>query len=386
MGSVRVAVLAVALFGTIALAVTSTSTASDDGKSRTAVERARKTLLAKVEERYGLSVPEGDKRLRAIQRLTKIGSPEAVDALREFLTTYGASRELKQHALTALGRVGTKEAVEAIGAFEAWAAKTSASPPSFQFGEIDNAIDHFGPHELEAVAEADDDDGSHWALVWWPRFGDNQLWLTMKLPEGGWSDPLLLGLRELPEEWYDAKAGLSIEGDLIRLSLDDYQTEWKLADQQLDSDKDGLTDVVELALATDSESSDSDGDKVPDGQDLNPLTPKQEATSDEIEIRQAVFSVLFATCNSRDAIVLVGNEEFTRQEYCGYGGPIIRAPQTLDGFVNIESITVEIQSPESATASIADWEGSLAASTHEAKLRKIHGKWVIVNFEMTGIS
>lgn len=37
-------------------------------------------------------------------------------------------------------------------------------------------------------------------------------------------------------------------------------------------------------------------------------------------------------------------------------------------------------------ATISDYVGAEAASGHEAQLLKIHGKWVIVKFEMTWIS
>jgi hypothetical protein len=47
---------------------------------------------------------------------------------------------------------------------------------------------------------------------------------------------------------------------------------------------------------------------------------------------------------------------------------------------------VKIDSPTAATAIVEDWEGDLAASGHEAKLRKIKGNWVVVQLRMTWIS
>jgi hypothetical protein len=151
----------------------------------------------------------------------------------------------------------------------------------------------------------------------------------------------------------------------------------------VDSDKDGLLDHVEARLLTDPNGPDSDRDGLPDGRDCNPLTPKHNDTNDVTQIRQAVFSAFCATSNSRDTIVIVDRADFAKQEYYGYGGIVLRSPQSRDGFVNITSITVDLKSPDTATATIKDWEGNQAASRHLAKLKKLHGKWIVVEFEMT---
>ena len=47
---------------------------------------------------------------------------------------------------------------------------------------------------------------------------------------------------------------------------------------------------------------------------------------------------------------------------------------------------MRIDSPTTASATISDYEGNLAGSEHDAKLEKINGKWVVVEFKMTWIS
>jgi len=47
---------------------------------------------------------------------------------------------------------------------------------------------------------------------------------------------------------------------------------------------------------------------------------------------------------------------------------------------------VDLKSPDTATATINDWEGNLAASGHLVKLKKLHGKWIVVEFKMDWIS
>ena len=127
-------------------------------------------------------------------------------------------------------------------------------------------------------------------------------------------------------------------------------------------------------------------DGVADGNDSNPLTPVIKEPNDTHEIRQAVFSVLFATCESRDAVVVVDKGDFAKQEYYGFAGAVLRSAQIRDGFVNIVELSLKVESPTSASATISDWEGPEAASTHKAKLKKVNGKWVVVGFMLTRIS
>ena len=153
-----------------------------------------------------------------------------------------------------------------------------------------------------------------------------------------------------------------------------------------DTDKDGLPDIVEARLFTDLEKSDSDGDGVVDGKDSNPLTPKSDETNDMTEIKQAVFSVMFATSNSQNVILVVDRAGLGKQEYYGLAGPVILSSQSIQGYVNLTSIDINYQSKDEATVTISDYVGSLSASGHDVKLKKIHGKWVVVSFEMTWIS
>ena len=107
---------------------------------------------------------------------------------------------------------------------------------------------------------------------------------------------------------------------------------------------------------------------------------------DVSEIRQEVFSATFTTSDSRDPILLVGDDDFAKQEYHGYRGPVLRLPRVRDGFPNVIEIDVETDSPAEATARITDWEGNMAASSHRALLKRIRGKWVVVEFRLTWIS
>ncbi len=325
-----------------------------------------------------------DDSLKAINRLGEIGSPKAVDILLKFLTSHNGDRKLKQRALVTLGKIGTKYAIKAIEKFERWSRKRFTDPPPFRFGKKDFAIDHFQPHNLRALARTTDDKGKEWAIFFWYRYGRWDLWLTSSIDGDRWSQPILLDLPGLRGEVRgDFRWELSVNGDFIGITID---IKSQISRYLSDSDGDHLPDIVERRLLTSPVNPDSDGDGIIDGLDSNPLTPKHKGSGDIVEIRQAVFSALFATSNSQDAIVIVERGDFAKQEYYGYSGFVLRSSKIRRGFVNITKVEVKVENPSLATAEIVDWEGLLAASGHKAKLRKIHGKWVVVEFQRSWVS
>ncbi len=363
------------------------------------VAALRKALLEPAERDYGLWVPEGDAKLKTIATLKAMGSKEAVEVLRDFLTTgYGADRKLKQHALVALGNIGSEDAVRAIRDFEKWRDDVRANPPPFRFGNYEHAIDHFAPQKLQPLVRWKSADGRERAFFLWHRFGKALPYATTQTAEGGWEAPVLLDAPDLNKAAFAQGREIERDGDAVflRAGNDVIRIDTDVAAR--DSDKDGLPDVMERLFGTDPANVDTDKDGGLDGADAAPMTPPVKLAGDEAEIRQAVFAVLLATSNNRDAVVLVedapgrekteppGKPEFTRQEYRGFGGCVLRSERTRNGFVNITRLGVRMDSPTTATANISDWEGPEAASVHEAKLKKIHGKWVVTEFKIARIS
>lgn len=353
----------------------------------------RKTLFEENPNiRYGLRIRDEDPSLQAIKQLDMAGSEEAVNVLLEFLTHNRMNRKLKQHALISLGRIGTEPAIEAVKKFESLSKKRFSELQTFQMGLQENAIDHFAPYPAEPLARTTYSENKTWALLPLNRYGQVDLWLTSLNKDNQWSWPIFLNLpgfpepRRLSETTWNIQCQLEIEGDSLRIKCDSKTYESLISDHLKDTDKDGLPDIVEARFLTDPNNPDSDEDGLFDGKDSNPLTPKHKQTDDITEIRQAVFSVLFATSNSQNTIVIVERDEFAKQEYYGFGGVVLRAPKSRDGFVNVTSINIKYQSNDAATATIRDWEASEAASVHEAKLKKINGKWVVVEFRLTRIS
>jgi hypothetical protein len=341
-------------------------------------ELARLLLEGDASEgRSGFDLDGDDARVQAMRRLSEIATPEAVKVLSRFLTRPDADRKLKACAVAALGRTGTKEAVDALARFEQWAEWRRTVPGPFSFGDKEFAIHHFGPTRLESLMRHKGTDGRWWAVFEWDKFGlaneeggEPDLWVTSSTDGQFWDPPILIQRREPLMDW-------------LREVAEDRS---RLGEFTKDSDADGLPDLVESRYETDPANPDTDGDGVDDGEDGNPLTPGGQVTGDQAEIRQAVFSILFATCDSDSPLYVVPPGEFADQEYRGYQGVVLRSPEIKLGRVNVRGIDVEMKSPTSAVASITDYEADEAASGHRAVLEKVHGRWVVVDFRMTWIS
>ncbi len=353
------------------------------------IDALRKTLFEDASELRGtFRVRDENPKLQAIQKLESAGSQEAIDVILEFLTNNRMDRKLKQYALTALGKIGTEPSIEAIKKFETWSQKRYTNPLPFYMGFQEHAIDHFASSDVQPLAKTQDKDNKTWAIVRLSKYSQSDIFLTSLIKDEQWSEPILIDLSEMPDmqNLQKTKWNFQVDGDTFKITYDDKTYESKISDELKDTDKDGLPDIVEARLQTKPGNPDSDGDGISDDKDSNPLTPKHKETNDAIEIRQAVFSVLFATTSSRNMINVVDRDEFAKQEYYGFSGPILRVSEHKQGMVNVTSIDIRYQSDDSATVSIRDYEASMAASSHEAKLKKINGKWVVVEFKMTMIS
>lgn len=320
---------------------------------------------------------ELDSRLQAMERLTEIANPQAVDVLYRLLTRPDVCQGLRIAAILALGRIGTQESIAALARYEDWMEWRRTTPGPFLFGPKHSPIHHFYPIALKPERTARATDGRWWAIFQWDKFGLRNdeggmldWWVTSSVDRRNWEQPILVQPPGKP-----------------RHLLPEIVQDPSLLDQfTRDTDADGLPDLVEARLGTDPGSADTDQDGVSDGLDGNPLTPAGRASGDEADIRQAVFTILFTTTDSEHPIYLVDTGEFAKQEYRCHQGPVLRSPAIKRGRVNITGFRLKLESPTSAVVTIHDYEDTEARSTHEAALRKVHGRWVVVDFRMVAIS
>lgn len=351
---------------------------NDAGQTKVAV--ATRELMAAAENPvHGLNIPSDDPRPRAIETLVAAGDTKAVTSLLEFLKLPYAERKIKQQVLLALGRIGSKEAINAITGFESWAAARHGAPPAFRFGVNDFPISHYQPLDVKPEATAQANDGTSWAIFEHPYDAwKGGRFITSSRDGKVWAPPVFIGPVKNPRELLTALAA----------------GETKPADVASDSDNDGLNDALEARLGTDPAAADNDKDGLNDGIDANPLTPRSnQASDDAAQIRQAVFSMTFATSNSRDVVILTGpakrdpaRADLRQQEFHGYAGWVIPCDRMRQGWVNLTSIGVKKIDGSTAEAGLNDYEGSAAAAYWTAKLKKLHGKWVVIEYRLAVIS
>jgi hypothetical protein len=345
------------------------------------VPEAIQLLQTTAEDRVtGLRTMANDRRPGAIDTLARSQSPEAVACLLDILKKPYADRQIKQLALAALGQMGTKPAIEAVGDFETWAAQRHGTPTPFRFGYNEFPVSHFAALNLKPLATAQGKDNLQWAIyenIYAPWKGGRLV--TWSKDGKEWAAPIFIGEQPEPAE-------------VLRKLAEGTTT---IAGLTPDSDKDGLSDVLEKCLGTDPNNPDSDKDGVKDGEDDNPLTPRGKVELDELaQIRQAVFLVTFGTSNSRDVLLVrtsgvrdpSDDLDFPKQEYHGYAGWVLPTETSRDGWVNVVGFSLKRTSDTTAECSIRDREGSMAGGNYSVQLKKVLGKWVVIGFSLRGVA
>ena len=78
--------------------------------------------------------------------------------------------------------------------------------------------------------------------------------------------------------------------------------------------------------------------------------------------------------------------KFARQEYYGYQGPVLRVPAWKEEYLNLVGIDAHLTWPTTATAHITEVEGNVAGSDSESRLRKVHGRWVVIAFKVWAVA
>jgi hypothetical protein len=159
-----------------------------------------------------------------------------------------------------------------------------------------------------------------------------------------------------------------------------------------DSDQDGWTDVEEVRLGLNAANSDSDGDGIPDGRDVCPNFSANDADpkDEDLQILQRAVFATFGLSRSR-SLLLVGPDS-KKLVIWGYRGPVIYGhdvkswtPKHQYGgiFVNWR---IRKRSADQVIVEIVDYEGPLAASGQDVRLRKIGGKWFVISRRTTWVS
>jgi hypothetical protein len=345
-------------------------------------------------------------------------SPVAAAELRPGGGLANSPKDLSTAAYIRLGNLGTPESVAALKRIEERAHLITPLSDRSTPGDFIHPGWHFSDSELHPIAQVKSPNGTTYALIVSSLMGDLDLFLiSSKTPEdpAAWTRPLLV-----PNSFYrgikEPKLSLNGSDELIfsftqeapppRSLMEGTHDpgpkapamgiqQWKLSIKAIakDSDKDGWTDVEEQRLGLDPTNKDTDGDGIPDGQDVCPNYSLRDevGTDEEVRIFQKAFFATFGLGGSRH-LLLVGADS-RRVHVWGYAGPVIYGQDVKSWSRNHQYGAVYVSwrirkriSETEVIVEIVDYEGPLAAGGQDVHLRKIRDEWVVISRRTTWVS
>lgn len=345
-----------------------------------------------------------------VARLEEVAGPPAAPGVEPAgARPARAGKGLRRSAYVRLGAIGTAESIAALKRVEArWREVVPAAPVTGVEAWAHPAW-HFGDSDAKPLATVKDAAGVTYAVVPGTMMGSLDLFLTTsRTPDdkNSWTRPLLI-----PEPIYRGVSDpkLALEGDdTLRFTFTQGEPgprgimegqvtpvpaapktgpqSWALSLRELrrDTDGDGWTDIEEQRLGLDPRRADTDGDGVADGRDVCPdyAPPAAEARDEEAQMIQRAFLALYGLSGSRH-VLFVGAKS-KRVQLWGYAGPILYGTDVKgfqqkypEGYVTV-SWSLKKKGADEAVVQMSDFEGPLAASGQDLRLKKIGGEWFVV--------
>lgn len=298
-------------------------------------------------------------------------------------------------AYVRLGALASTESLAAVTRIEAAMHDHSTLAPPATPG---TPFYHPAPHMTDMTwmfnAKARLNDGRDVAAAILDLYGPPCLFLATQAG-GQWSRPLMV---PLPVPGYPGVTIAGVGGDRVRVGfLPQPQSgnpmssiypspdavEVLLSEIQKDTDGDGWTDIAERHLGTSWQNADTDRDGIPDDRDPAPTYRERptDKTDEDVQIlRRAVFAMFGLTAAPGALFVADSSRQL---QLDGLPGPVIY--HEGNGSVRV-TWKILSKTPTEATVEITDFEGALAGSGNDVKLRKIDDAWYVVSVAMKWIS
>jgi hypothetical protein len=144
---------------------------------------------------------------------------------------------------------------------------------------------------------------------------------------------------------------------------------------RLDTDGDGMTDLLERTLGLDPAHPDSDRDGAPDGYDAWPLVAPRPDAPDRA-LLQAAWSVAVGSCVGRALLVI---QDARAGELSGYPGPVLVASEATRALGPLQARPVRLSVLERA----GDRGRVLYVEPHTdiggpwpIRVRRVRGRWL----------
>jgi hypothetical protein len=361
--------------------------------------------------------PKLDLNLRAM-----LGSIQAVsgpnDPYRELMIAMlCAAKRLRTSAYIRLGDLGTDEALAALKRIEDAAKKVPITPEKVAMGIWTHPVARYADNAVRPMVQTNTPNGTTYGIVSASLLGDLDfflVWTKTTQDAASWSRPVLfpqpivcwLGQPALTAKDDDHLVFSCIQVEpppqnLMKGTLDPVpkapamgEQKWEISISEVckDSDKDGWTDIEEKRLGLDPNKADTDGDGIPDGQDVCPdYAPSAvDAGNEDVEIIQKAVFATYGLSGSR--YLLLPDSDSRKVQLWGYGGPILYKPDSGQLREDVHSNTLFVhwsikqKTATEATVSLGDYAGSNWASGQEVFFRKIGQQWVVVKFGIAWVN
>jgi outer membrane protein assembly factor BamB len=341
----------------------------------------------------------------ARQFVANSSDPRAVAFMLKQLRDPEADEALRFEAFVNLPRTGGEEGRDAVRALRALRTPLPSLAERVLEGFL--GAGEFGA-KPKLVGEKTDAKGRTWGLLASGVIGSRgDLWLMEKVA-GKWANPLFTGVstegvsrwaKDKPEPKIGGKTGAElVKADWVAILADN-------AEIRRDTDGDGLTDLVEKRLETDSQKADTDGDGDSDSLDPWPNAARSAETEEE-KVLAAVFEARYFLDPSEGPALVYLPPNMKPFEMPGRAGvsiwatgdgkkwsrPLEQSYEQGVGFVRFQGSRTNpapvrwSQDRQTAYVGISIYYGGLNGTGYEAVVRKFGGEWFVVSLRMTFIS
>jgi hypothetical protein len=329
-----------------------------------------------------------------------------------------SGKDHRTAAYARLGAIGTEQSLEAARRVERKLKATPLLPANVAVGVLIHPMWHFGDIAVKPFVTVRISDGTTYGIMSENLLGDDYdlFLISSKSPtdRSAWTRPILIPNR-IYRGFHDAKLtegkpgqlvfafvqGTSRPRDLMEGQLAPPEKApvlgkqtWILSPQEImqDSDGDGWTDIEEQRLGLNPRNRDTDGDGIPDGQDICPNYAPTAGQENEEEVQILQKAVLAQYGLSRSRTLLLVRPGSKRFQIEGYRGPVLYLNDVKEWTAKhpeggiFVSWQITARSNSDAAVSFTDYEGPMAGGEVELRLHKYGGEWFVTGRTLGWVS